>query len=231
MTRKVNPISLRLGLTQVWDFTIQNYNKLNYCYITLLFKQFQIENVITKILKLNKFLVNDKEFWYFKNQLFLNIYVTEVFISYSDKYLVLMRELSNIIRNWFSLKIYLRIYKRIDWITTSGLVSNYVLYLFEQNKSLNKVLWQVCWFLKKRIGSKKIVYSTRGIRLVYLKGFKVRLVGRFDNTKSQMAKSIQQNAGSLSLISLKNQVEFIQRDLYTKLGSCGLQIWLFYEIN
>nr|YP_009511791.1 ribosomal protein S3 [Gracilaria caudata]AXI97668.1 ribosomal protein S3 [Gracilaria caudata] len=231
MARKINPISLRLGLTQVWDFTIQNYNKLGYCYVMSLVKQFQIESIITKILKLNEFFVNDKEFWYFRNQLFLNIYVIEVSRTHSDKYLMLMKELSKVISSWFSLKIFLRIYKRVNWITTSSLTSNYILYLFEQNKSPNKVLWQVCRFLKKNLYSKKVVYSTKGIRSVYLRGFKVRLVGRFDNTKSQMAKSIQQSAGSLSLISLKNQVEFIQRDFYTKLGSCGLQIWLFYEIN
>nr|YP_010199586.1 ribosomal protein S3 [Gracilaria cearensis]UAD89444.1 ribosomal protein S3 [Gracilaria cearensis] len=231
MTRKVNPISLRLGLTQVWDFTIQNYSKLDYCYALSFLKQLQVENVVNKILKANKFLVNDKEFWYFNNKLFLNIYIVEVVTNYSDKYLFLIKELSKLMFNWFSLKIYLRIYKRIYWITTSNLILSYVSYLFEQNKNPNKILWQVCVFLKRHLYHSKIVYSKKGIRLVYLKGFKVRLVGRFDNTKSQMAKSIQQSAGSLSLISLKNQVEFVQKNLYTKLGCCGLQIWLFYEIN
>nr|YP_009490454.1 ribosomal protein S3 [Gracilaria textorii]AWH62613.1 ribosomal protein S3 [Gracilaria textorii] len=231
MTRKVNPISLKLGLTQVWDFTIQNYSKLNYCYALTFLKQFQIEKIISKILRANKFSVNDKEFWYFNNKLFLNIYIVEVLINQADKYLFLIQKLSELIFNWFSLKIYLRIYKRIYWITTSNLILSYASYLFAQNKSPNKILWQVCTFLNKHRYHSKVVYSTKGIRLVYLKGFKVRLVGRFDNTKSQMAKSIQQSSGSLSLVSLKNQVEFTQKNLYTKLGSCGLQIWLFYEIN
>nr|YP_010199711.1 ribosomal protein S3 [Gracilaria flabelliformis]UAD89669.1 ribosomal protein S3 [Gracilaria flabelliformis] len=231
MTRKVNPISLKLGLTQVWDFTIQNYSKLNDCYALSFLKQLQIENIVGKILKVNKFLVNDKEFWYFNNKLFLNIYIVEVFNNQVDKYLFLIQKLSKLVFNWFSLKIYLRIYKRIYWITTSNLILSYASYLFEQNKSPNKILWQICIFLNKHRHCSKIIYSTKGIRLVHLKGFKVRLVGRFDNTKSQMAKSIQQSSGSLSLISLKNQVEFMQKNLYTKLGSCGLQIWLFYEIN
>nr|YP_009365201.1 ribosomal protein S3 [Gracilaria changii]ARJ60483.1 ribosomal protein S3 [Gracilaria changii]ART65152.1 ribosomal protein S3 [Gracilaria changii] len=232
MTRKTNPIGLRLGLTQVWDFTIQNYCKLNYYYNSWLLKQWQVNNIISKILKSSKFWVNDKEFWYLKNKLFLNIYITkEVSTPYADKYLLLIKELSKIILNWFSFKIYLRIYKRIDWTITSDLVSNYIVYLFEQDRSPSRILWQLCEFLKKNLYAKKVVYSTKGIRLIYLKGFKVKLVGRFDNTKSQMAKSIQQSSGSLSLISLKNQVEFIQKDLYTRLGSCGVQVWLFYEIN
>nr|YP_009511841.1 ribosomal protein S3 [Gracilaria gracilis]AXI97718.1 ribosomal protein S3 [Gracilaria gracilis] len=231
MTRKINPISLRLGLTQVWDYTIQNYNKLNYCYTLSFLKQLQIENIVTKILSLNKFLIHDKEFWYSKNKLFLNIYIVEVDPNNSNKYLFLIKELSKLISNWFFLKIQLRIYKRVSWLTTSNLVSSYVSYLFVQNKNPNKILWQICILLKKHLGSNKVVYSTRGIHSVYLKGFKVRLVGRFDNTKNQMSKSIQQGSGSLSLISLRNQVEFVQKNLYTKLGSCGLQIWLFYEIN
>nr|YP_009490404.1 ribosomal protein S3 [Gracilaria spinulosa]AWH62538.1 ribosomal protein S3 [Gracilaria spinulosa] len=231
MTRKVNPISLKLGLIQVWDFTLQNYSKLNYCYALSFLKQLQVENIVSKILKANKFLVNDKEFWYFNNKLFLNIYVVEVFINQADKYLFLIQKLSELVINWFSLKICLRIYKKAHWITTANLIVSYASHLFEQNKSPNKILWQICSFLDRHLYRSKIVYSTKGIRLVYLKGFKVRLVGRFDTTKSQMAKSIQQSSGSLSLVSLRNQVEFIQKNLYTKLGTCGLQIWLFYEID
>nr|YP_010199686.1 ribosomal protein S3 [Gracilaria domingensis]UAD89594.1 ribosomal protein S3 [Gracilaria domingensis] len=231
MTRKINPISLKLGVTQVWDFTVQNYNKLNYYYTFSFLKQLQIENIISKILKINQFSVNDKEFWYFNDKLFLNIYIVDIIGNQSDKYLSLIQKLSKLVSNWFSLEIYLRIYKRIYWITTSNLIISYASYLLEQNKNPNKILWQVCAFLNRHRYHSKIVCSTKGIRVIWLKGFKVRLVGRFDNTKSQMAKSIEQSSGSLSLVSLKNHVEFAQKNLYTKLGSCGLQIWLFYEIN
>nr|YP_010199511.1 ribosomal protein S3 [Gracilaria baiana]UAD89369.1 ribosomal protein S3 [Gracilaria baiana] len=231
MTRKVNPISLKLGITQVWDSTIQNYNKLDYYYTFSFLKQLQIENIISKILKINQFLVNDKEFCYFNNKLFLNIYIIDIVSNQSDRYLSLIQKLSKLISNWFSLEICLRIYKRIYWITTSSLVISYASYLFEQNKNPNKILWQICTFLNRHHYHSKIICSTKGIRVIYLKGFKVRLVGRFDNTKSQMAKSIEQSSGSLSLVSFNNHVEFAQKNLYTKLGSCGLQIWLFYKIN
>nr|AMR57147.1 ribosomal protein S3 [Gracilaria salicornia] len=231
MARKVNPISLRLGLTQVWNLTIQNYGKLNYCYMSSFLQYWRTRNIIAKILKFNKFLINDKELWYINNTLFLNIYMVELVKKHSDMYLFLIKELSKLVCKWFSLKVDLRIYKRISWMTTSNLMLSYVSYLFDENRNLNKILWQVCTFLKKHLHKGKVVYSTKGIRIAYLKGFKIRLVGRFDNTKSQMAKSIQQGSGSLSLLSLKNQVEYMQKNLHTKLGSCGLQIWLFYEIN
>nr|YP_009019510.1 ribosomal protein S3 [Gracilaria salicornia]AHG53097.1 ribosomal protein S3 [Gracilaria salicornia] len=231
MARKVNPISLRLGLTQVWNLTIQNYGKLNYCYMSSFLQYWRTRNIIAKILKFNKFLINDKELWYINNTLFLNIYMVDLVKKHSDMYLFLIKELSKLVCKWFSLKVDLRIYKRISWMTTSNLMLSYVSYLFDENRNLNKILWQVCTFLKKHLHKGKVVYSTKGIRIAYLKGFKIRLVGRFDNTKSQMAKSIQQGSGSLSLLSLKNQVEYMQKNLHTKLGSCGLQIWLFYEIN
>nr|UAD89794.1 ribosomal protein S3 [Gracilaria salicornia] len=231
MARKVNPISLRLGLTQVWNLTIQNYGKLNYCYMSSFLQYWRTRNIIAKILKFNKFLINDKELWYINNTLFLNIYMVDLVKKHSDMYLFLIKELSKLVCKWFSLKVDLRIYKRISWMTTSNLMLSYVSYLFDKNRNLNKILWQVCTFLKKHLHKGKVVYSTKGIRIAYLKGFKIRLVGRFDNTKSQMAKSIQQGSGSLSLLSLKNQVEYMQKNLHTKLGSCGLQIWLFYEIN
>lgn len=231
MARKVNPISLRLGLTQVWNLTIQNYGKLNYCYMSSFLQYWRTRNIIAKILKFNKFLINDKELWYINNTLFLNIYMVDLVKKHSDIYLFLIKELSKLVCKWFSLKVDLRIYKRISWMTTSNLMLSYVSYLFDENRNLNKILWQVCTFLKKHLHKGKVVYSTKGIRIAYLKGFKIRLVGRFDNTKSQMAKSIQQGSGSLSLLSLKNQVEYMQKNLHTKLGSCGLQIWLFYEIN
>lgn len=231
MTKKINPISLRLGLSQVWEIAIQSYGKFNSCYVKFIFKQLQIEKTINRIIYSNKFLIHDQEFWYIENKLLLNIYFTELSTNHLDKYLSLIKKLSKVIFNWFLVKICIKIYKRTNLITTTNLITNYALYLFAQNKNPNKVLWQICLFLKKHLNSYKIVYSTRGIRLIYLKGFKVRIVGRFDNTKSQMAKSIQQSSGPMSLVSLKNHVEFIQETLYTKLGSCGLQIWLFYEID
>nr|YP_009511866.1 ribosomal protein S3 [Hydropuntia rangiferina]AXI97743.1 ribosomal protein S3 [Hydropuntia rangiferina]UAD89769.1 ribosomal protein S3 [Hydropuntia rangiferina] len=231
MTRKINPISLRLGLFQVWDFTIQNYTKLDYYYVLSFFKQFQLNDIILKILKFNRFLISDKDFLYINHKLFLNIYVIDINSSLQNKYLLVISELSKSLSDWFSLKVYLRIYRKIDYMLTSNLVLNYAIYLIEQNQNFNKVLWLINQFILNHLNKVKVVYCTKGVRYVYLKGFKIQLVGRFSNTKNQMAKSIQQSFGSLSLISLKNYVEFSQKDLYTKLGSCGLRIWLFYEIK
>nr|YP_009490379.1 ribosomal protein S3 [Gracilaria edulis]AWH62513.1 ribosomal protein S3 [Gracilaria edulis] len=231
MTRKINPISLRLGLLQIWDFTIQNYTKLDYYYVLSFFKQFQLDNVILKILKINRFLISDKEFLYINRKLFLNIYVLDNNYVLQNKYFSVIFDLSKILLNWFSLKVYLRIYKKIDYMLTSNLVLNYAIYLIEQNQNFNKVLWLINQFIMNHFNTVKVIYCTKGIRHVHLKGFKIQLVGRFSNTKNQMAKSIQQNFGSLSLISLKNYVEFSQKDLHTKLGTCGLRIWLFYEIK
>nr|AEX37513.1 ribosomal protein S3 [Gracilariopsis lemaneiformis] len=231
MAKKINPISLRLGLTQVWDFTLQNYGKLISWYVLLLLKQLQLKKVVTQIFNINKFLVGDQEFWYYHNNLFFNIYFTDHIIKNPNKYSLILKNISLLIFEWFSLKVQLRIFKKTNWVTTPNLLISYANYLLKYHKNPNKVLWQLCQFLETNLNRTKVVYSSKGIRLVNLKGFKIRLVGRFDNTKNQMSKSIQQGLGVLSLMSLKNRVEFVNRELYTKLGSCGLQIWLFYEIN
>nr|YP_010199836.1 ribosomal protein S3 [Hydropuntia urvillei]UAD89844.1 ribosomal protein S3 [Hydropuntia urvillei] len=230
MTRKINPKSLRLGLTQVWDLTIQNYNKFD-SYILFIFKWLQINSVITRILRSNEFLISDKEFLYMGDKLFLNVYIPNSILESNDKYFLTLHELSKILVNCFSLKIYPRIYKKVNSTTMSNLILSYAIYLFEYNNNPNKILWQICQLLKGHLDNGRVIYCTKGIRMVYLKGFKIQLVGRFDNTKSQMARSIQYNLGSLALVSLKSYVEFSHKDLHTKLGSCGLKVWLFYEIG
>nr|YP_004062184.1 ribosomal protein S3 [Gracilariophila oryzoides]ADR03200.1 ribosomal protein S3 [Gracilariophila oryzoides] len=231
MAKKINPISLRLGLTQVWDFTLQSYGKLISWHILLLLKQLQLKKVVAQIFNLNKFLVGEQEFWYYHNKLFLNIYFTDHIVKNQKKYSFIFKKIALLIFEWFSLKVQLRIFRKTNWITTPNLLINYATYLLKQHKNPNKVLWQLCQFLEKNLNYTKIVHSSCGIHLVNLKGFKIRLVGRSDNTKTQMSKSIQQGFGSLSLMSLKSRVEFANTELYTKLGSCGLQIWLFYEMN
>nr|YP_009500463.1 ribosomal protein S3 [Gracilariopsis heteroclada]AXE43625.1 ribosomal protein S3 [Gracilariopsis heteroclada] len=231
MAKKINPTSLRLGITQVWDFTLQNYGKLTSRNILYTLKRLQLKNVITQFFNLNKFLVGEQEIWYYHNNLFLNIYFTDYIIKNCSKYPSILHSISSLIFEWFSLKVRLRIFRKTVWASTPNMLISYADYLIKQHKNPNKVLWQLCQFLKTHLNSTKVIYSTKGIHLVYLKGFQVRLVGRFDNTKNQMSKNIQQGFGALSLMSLKSRVEFVHKELYTKLGSCGLQIWLFYEIS
>jgi|GEM_PF-5891287 len=90
-------------------------------------------------------------------------------------------------------------------------------------QNVNKVL-NLCLNLNK------ISYFKKGPFRIKLIGFKIRLAGRFDNSRNQMAKITKYNSGSLSLSTLKNKVEYSKNEIFTKFGTCGFQIWLFYKI-
>lgn len=74
------------------------------------------------------------------------------------------------------------------------------------------------------MNSYKFSYFKYGFKKVYLKGFKIRLSGRFEGSKTQMAKSVEYTIGSLPLTCLNSYVEFKKKELFTKSGICGLQI-------
>ena len=78
--------------------------------------------------------------------------------------------------------------------------------------------------LESQINSNKICYFKSGILTVKLKGYKIRLSGRLEGSKTQMAKSIEQVEGSLPLTSIKNYVEYKKAEIYTKSGICGIQV-------
>nr|YP_009511942.1 ribosomal protein S3 [Melanthalia intermedia]AXI97869.1 ribosomal protein S3 [Melanthalia intermedia] len=231
MARKINPVSFRLGALQLWDFTLQNYGKLTYNSILHFYKRLQIKKVINQILSLNRFLPGSKELWFYNDKLFLIIYFANQSFDKNKLYSPLIENISKIFLKYFSIETYLRVYIKTNHVLTSNLLINYTKYLLQQNKNFVKILWYLCQFSENHLNSKKIIYSDQGIRLAYLRGFKIRLVGRFNDSRSQMAKTIQQGLEFQSLMCLRNYIEFFQDEIHMKSGSCGLQIWLFYELN
>nr|YP_010164458.1 ribosomal protein S3 [Polyopes lancifolius]QRM91053.1 ribosomal protein S3 [Polyopes lancifolius] len=226
MAQKINPISLRLGLIQVWDSTLQNYGKLYINYSTILHSQLQIYQFLIHFFSFNKLLLGSKQLSHSSDKVLLNITHSNL-IQGSDKNLLVQPPGFS---NHFNGKILTRLYLRLQWFSTVDLVFNYVQYLLKQNIPLNKIFLNLCRLFENQLNSKKILYSTHGPIIGNLRGFKIRLSGRFDNSRNQMAKSIKYKVGSLSLMKLQSHVEFKNSEISTKLGTCGLQLWLFYEI-
>lgn len=231
MAKKINPISLRLGIIQVWNFMLQNYEHEFKNYAIILHKQLQLQLLFKLLFLKYNFLFSHIEFWCYHNVFFLNIYYTNVDFLKNKKFLKKFLKLLNIIKYWFLCKIKVRLYYKIEYFSTVHLISSYFCYLLDKNLVFSKILWILVRFLEKKINTFKIMYSKTGPIKMVLKGFKIKLVGRFHNTRNPMAKSIEYNVGLLSLISLKNQVEFSKTEVMTKLGVCGLHIWLFYEVH
>nr|YP_009295190.1 ribosomal protein S3 [Dasya binghamiae]AOH77202.1 ribosomal protein S3 [Dasya binghamiae] len=81
------------------------------------------------------------------------------------------------------------------------------------------------------MNTNKISLCKKGPQKLILKGYKITLSGRFENTKNPMSKTYTTKNGFITLTSLNNNIDFISKNLYTKLGICNIKIWLFYKIN
>lgn len=229
MAQKINPISFRLGITQVWNSTIQVYGKSFNIYFLILQKQIQIQEYLIRFFQLNNFLLNYQEWKIHKNKIFLNVYYSLSFYSKTTRNLLFLKQLSELISRWFSNEIFIRFYLKPQWSSTSNLIVAYTQYLLEQKTTPKKIIWNLCKFLKAYMKSTKISYFKFGVLKTSLTGFKIRLSGRFDDS-NQMAKKFEQTVGSLSLTNLESFIEYSNKEIPTKSGICGIQVWLFYSI-
>ena len=230
MAQKINPISLRLGLTQVWDSTLQNYGKLYSNYTVILHKQLQIYQLLTQLFKLNNFILGTKQFNNSENSIKLTIFYSDLIYHPTLNKNTSTNLLKSLLA-WHGNGALIRFYSKPKWFSTTNLIFNYTWFLLKQNVSFNKIFWNLCRTLKTQIKSRKILYSTCGPIIGELQGFRICLSGRFDNSRNQMAKTIKYKVGSLPLTNLQSYVEFTNSEVYTKLGTCGVQLWLFYKIN
>jgi NAD-dependent DNA ligase len=99
------------------------------------------------------------------------------------------------------------------------------MYLFVNlNFSPKKILAIISDFITNKLNLKKLSYSKNGPLTCYLKGYKLILTGRFENTKTSMSKTLILKKGSLNSTSLNNRVDFFTKNLNTKFGLCNFKI-------
>lgn len=234
MAQKINPISFRLGVIQVWKSTLQTYGKSFKQYSKIFQKYSQIQKLLNKVFYKSDFLLNHQEWKIFNNKIHLSIFYTKLVKSKYKKmkYKKFYKTMSIILKQWFSLDIIAHLYLNLE--VTKPTTTLFILYtqnLLLQNKAPKKILWNLCKILENYLNVVKISFFKSGPLKIILKGFKIRLTGRIEGSKNQMAKSIEQSVGSLTLAKINSYVEYESKDLYTKSGICGIQIWLFYEVN
>lgn len=226
MAQKINPISFRLGTTQVWNSILQVYGKSFKNYFPIINNQLNLQNFIIRYLKLNGFQLNYHECKIHKNKTFLSIHFSPSFNN--NKFnLTNLKQLSNLLSKWCFNKFTLYFYLNSKCSLTSNFLTFYIKYLVEQKLGPKKIITTLCNFLQIQLNSSKVMHFKFGFIETELIGFKIRLVGRFDGS-NQMAKSFDQTVGTLSLTSLTSFVEYSNTEIHTKLGTCGIQIWLFF---
>lgn len=226
MSQKINPISFRLGLSQVWNSTFQLYGKNLSFYTNFLYLKSVLNNYIKRYFNSKQIFLGSIHWFILKEKVILLITYKSYFNNNFPK-LYKLNFLLHFLNNW-NLKLYLL--KQMSWVNTPNLIISYILYNRKKNFTLKKTLKRVIFVLSTHLNSKKIIYNTKGPISLKLKGFKIKISGRFDNTRNQMAKTLSNSKGHLPLSKLNSYVEYHNTEIYTTSGLNNLQVWLFYTI-
>jgi hypothetical protein len=226
MSQKINPISFRLGLSQVWNNTFQLYGKNLPSYISFLYLKLTLYNYLRRYLDSKQVFLGSLYWFILKDKVVLLI-IYESCLNSNLLKLEKLNLLLHFLTNW-NLKLYLL--KQTSWVNTPSLIISYILYNRKKNFSLKKILKRVTFILNSHLNSKKIVYNIKGPIFLRLKGFKIKISGRFDNTRNQMSKTLSNSGGNLPLSKLNSYIEYHNSKIYTNSGLNNLQVWLFYTI-
>lgn len=227
MARKINLKSFRLGVTQLWLFYIQQYGKTFNKFF--FFKYWKSYNLIFKILNKHLIFVNQIEFWHTNSKIQIKLYTLKNLLN--TKNFAKLQRIIHILSYWFYLKknSKITVYSKISLSWSSVLFSLYINYLFKTlNYQPKKILAILTFLVKKKLHKTKIIFNKQGPQKIKLTGYKIILKGRFENSKNPMAKTISTQGGSLTSTTLNNNIDLLNKNLYTKLGKCNLKIWLFY---
>lgn len=229
MSQKINPISFRLGVLQIYKFSLQKYGKSFLVYSNVLYKNFYICEylyLLSRVKNLNFSIIEVR----FKEKKII-IYLDYFSYKNSQKLniLKLKQNLGRIFSFWFEIPIFISLYKKLDYINSSSLIANYVSFSLSRKNKFKSILDNIYKILVMHLNSKKIVFAKTGLLNLYLKGFKFILAGCFSSSRTQMSKTIKYNFGSLCLTELNNYVEYSFKEIHTKYGTCGFQIWLIFE--
>lgn len=229
MTQKSNPLSLRLGILQLWTSSFQNYGNTLKLFPVLISKQLKIKYYLENFFNSNNHLINYKEFCCDNQTLFCNIYFTK--ISQISVTYFHLKKITQVLTYWYNKNLILRFYYKSNWFYSIDFLMLYITYLHVKlTYSLKKIFMLLISLFAKLTNYKKISFLRIGFKKIQVKGFKIQVKGRFENTKNQMAKTINYKFGSLSLVNLENNVYYRKNCLNTKLGSCTVHVWLFYKI-
>ncbi len=225
MSQKINPISFRIGLLQLWNVTASSYDKkINFFYLNQ-------KHILEKYLKFlfAKTQIHIGNFvWVFKiNKIFLLINCENSIIP-KFEFQYIYNILARISEKIFSIPFQVYLIKHNSWSTSSELIKSYLVYSSTKSFSIKTILKNINTIICNQLGEKKLMYTIAGPTMLQLSGFKFKLSGRFDTSRNQMSKTIKHKNGVLFLSNLDVYTEYSHVHVYTKSGICGLGIWLTY---
>lgn len=173
-------------------------------------------------------LIENVNIFYFRHYILIKVFIFNPKINAYVKNKLIS---SHVFSNWFHYPIKLEFYTRKYLSNSSFLIINYIQYLFVQKFYTSKRILQILnATLKTPVFKSKVVQTSFGIKKVKLKGFKLEFTGCFEASRSQMSKTLKCNFGSNPLTKINMYVDYSSNVLFTRFGTCGLKLWLFYEL-
>lgn len=230
MSQKINPISNKLGIVKTWNQESLKYGRNFKNSVKVARFQKYIFNYINQLCINHDLLIENVNIIQRINQIFINVFVVNLKSScFNEK---TNQVLKDTISYWVNSQVVLSFYKSAKLGSTSFLINNYILHLFIK-KSLppKKILQFIYKILEKQLNNLKINYTAFGIKVVKFKGFKIEVSGCFESSRSQMSKTIKCSSGINPLTRLNGYIDYSNNTLFTKFGSCGFKIWMFYEFK
>nr|WCH57799.1 ribosomal protein S3 [Hypnea spinella] len=230
MAQKINPTSARLGISQLWAYNTQFYGKSFKSYFLLFHYYMQSFWFLKKISNATGFIINHQK-WKITQyaDIVVNIYYTESFFALKKDIIEFYNLVQSTLNILFKNKVKTCFYLMPHFSLSHNLLYSYSQFLASEGLVAKKILWTFSKLLHEYLNSLRLVYTPQGLKICKLKGFKIQIVGHIDDSKTQMAKSLNLSVGNSCLTSLQDSILYSPSVLYSKSGTCGLKIWLFYE--
>lgn len=227
MAQKINPTSFRIGKQFPWIFVYQPYGKFltKFSFHHSLFGFFLFLNKLyfsKKFSASSSINVLPKSFFVVTNFLDLKLLKPSVLENKESQILLYPK-------NWYPKNSKFKLFISNNYFYSAQILTFYFRSLLSYNSNFRKSSLILVKLLSQQINKNKLIYSKFGIKKIKFKGFKIKISGRFENSKTQMSKKLEQTIGSLSLLSVNSYIEFFDLNICSKLGVCSFKIWLFYQ--
>lgn len=226
MSKKISSTSKYLGISRDWFVNFQFYGKfyLNFFFFLNFYKLLNL--LFRKILN-NKLFISNITVYFLLELIELNIGITFfqknnnvnlIKLQYNSINLFLLNNLFKI-----NFKIYLN---KLSWFSKLfiEMYIEYLVLIYNPKKIFNLLVI----LLKNQLNKVNILYLNSGLKKIQLKGFKIQLKGRYELSKSTLARKSFFKFGQVTSNNLNSLLYSSYKDIYSKLGKSTIKIWYFY---
>nr|YP_009541989.1 ribosomal protein S3 [Neogoniolithon spectabile]AYR06659.1 ribosomal protein S3 [Neogoniolithon spectabile] len=151
--------------------------------------------------------------------------------GYNFKKDLVWNKLKRVIPLWQNVNLDLHLYNYNTSINSALIIFNYIKYLTDIQKfSLKQAIQEIDVLIQSQNNNNhfKIIHTSKGLKRVGLIGYKIQIKGCYEASVNQMSKTSYSMWGRRPANTLNNHIEYSKGTLFTKYGSCGIKIWLFY---